>query len=101
MQITAVFIKNALERAGFPMSLNDVCCYMPCWFGVSATLFLGLLTYECTNNPNAAVAASAIMSIIPAHIMRSVGGGYDNESIAMTAICGTFYFWSNEYIAGC
>jgi hypothetical protein len=29
--------------------------------------------------------SAMIMAIIPAHIMRSVGGGYDNESIAMKA----------------
>jgi asparagine N-glycosylation enzyme membrane subunit Stt3 len=33
------------------------------------------------------------MAIIPAHLMRSVGGGYDNESIAVTAMLITFYFW--------
>jgi dolichyl-diphosphooligosaccharide--protein glycosyltransferase len=32
-------------------------------------------------------------AVVPAHLMRSVGGGYDNESIAMTAMCATFYFW--------
>ena len=25
--------------------------------------------------------------------MRSVGGGFDNESVAITALCSTFYFW--------
>jgi len=25
--------------------------------------------------------------------MRSVGGGYDNESVAISAMCCTFYFW--------
>eukprot|EP00662_Eupelagonemidae_sp_cell21_P009217 gene9217-53638_t len=35
----------------------------------------------------------ALMAIIPAHIMRSVAGGYDNESIAVTAICLTFWLW--------
>ena len=39
------------------------------------------------------LAAAAIMAVIPAHIMRSVGGGYDNESIALTAMCATFYCW--------
>ena len=33
------------------------------------------------------------MAIIPAHIMRSVGGGYDNESLAVTAMCLTFFVW--------
>lgn len=93
MQISAVLIWRGLTAVGEPLSLNDVCCYVPCWFGVAATFFLGLLTYECTNNVNAGITASAIMAIIPAHIMRSVGGGYDNESVAMTAICSTFYFW--------
>ena len=75
------------------MSLNDVCVFVPAWFGVSATLFLALLTYECTFSSSAAVAAAGIMAVIPAHIMRSVGGGYDNESVAMTAMLMTFYFW--------
>lgn len=26
--------------------------------------------------------------------MRSVGGGYDNESIAVTAMCATFVCWA-------
>lgn len=33
------------------------------------------------------------MSIIPAHIMRSMGGGYDNESIAVTAMVAVFWLW--------
>jgi dolichyl-diphosphooligosaccharide--protein glycosyltransferase len=33
------------------------------------------------------------MAIVPAHMMRSVGGGYDNESIAITAMTMTFYCW--------
>eukprot|EP00760_Papus_ankaliazontas_P000786 PhM_4_TR10228/c1_g1_i1/m.37151/K07151/STT3; dolichyl-diphosphooligosaccharide--protein glycosyltransferase len=95
MQITAVAIHRALRYVGKPyaMSLNDVCCLIPCWFGSIATLSLGMLTYECSGSANAAVISTLIMGIIPAHIMRSVGGGYDNESIAMTAICLTFYFW--------
>mmetsp|Transcript_24377 Transcript_24377/g.47951 ORF Transcript_24377/g.47951 Transcript_24377/m.47951 type:complete len:781 (+) Transcript_24377:52-2394(+) len=93
MQFWAVWIWRGLNGMGYEISLNDVCCYIPCWFGVSATLFLGLLTYECTASTNAGILSSAIMAIVPAHIMRSVGGGYDNESVAMTALCSTFYFW--------
>eukprot|EP00965_Chrysotila_dentata_P043758 1454867-Pleurochrysis_carterae.AAC.1 len=75
------------------MSLNDVCCMVPAWFGVSATLALGALTAECSNSWSAGVAASGIMAVVPAHIMRSVAGGYDNESIALTAMCTTFFCW--------
>mmetsp|Transcript_20649 Transcript_20649/g.43399 ORF Transcript_20649/g.43399 Transcript_20649/m.43399 type:complete len:811 (-) Transcript_20649:77-2509(-) len=93
MQITSVCIWKALEWFGISMSLNDVCVYIPTWFGVLATLFLGLLTKECSGSANAGLAAAGVMSIIPAHIMRSVGGGYDNESVAVTAMCSTFFFW--------
>ena len=70
-----------------------MCCYVPAWFGVSATVFLALLTTECSGSANAGVLAAAFMAIVPAHLMRSVGGGYDNESVAMTAMVMTFYFW--------
>lgn len=128
MQFTSVFIKNYLLPS---WSLNDVCCWVPSWFGVIATSLVGAVTYECTikessdmiqwlvdliqgqkkdkktktvtspevrNNQVytalfAATFAMFFMSIVPAHLMRSVGGGYDNESIANSAMVLTFYFW--------
>jgi hypothetical protein len=79
MQMTSVFLKNTLNSYGIPISLNDVCCYVPAWGGVTATILLGMIVWETTGNANAATMATGIMAIIPAHIMRSVGGGYDNE----------------------
>jgi dolichyl-diphosphooligosaccharide--protein glycosyltransferase len=95
MQMTSVGIYHTLEAMGkeWAMSINDICVYVPAWFGVSATTFLGLLAGECSGSWSAGAFAAFIMSIVPAHIMRSVGGGYDNESIAMTAMCMTFYCW--------
>ena len=155
MQVTAVFLKNHIVKS---MSLNDVCCYIPAWFGVSATFFTALLTYECClptqsgdggktppfgsilehvpiiswiynaairpimnttltilehglgtdlglrQRPHSTVELSSpavecglfaamIMSVVPAHLMRSIGGGYDNESIANTAMTLVFYLW--------
>lgn len=129
MQFAAVWIWQGLNSAGVDISLNDVCCFVPCWFGVTASIFTGLIVsafariptlplvsppthtlqhagpgshklwwrlqaYECSGfNPNAGTLATLVMAIIPAHIMRSVGGGYDNESVAMTCMTATFYFW--------
>ena len=93
MQIVSVIIWKVLNAGGIAMSLNDVCCYVPAWFGVIATYFLGLLAYECTKSVNTAIFAAAIMAIIPAHLMRSIGGGFDNEAVAMTAMMMTFYFY--------
>jgi dolichyl-diphosphooligosaccharide---protein glycosyltransferase len=127
MQFTAVFIKSYVLPN---WSLNDVCCYMPAWFGVVATTITGLIAYECVNDRarslwtllnefllggsnnnghSAAVTASlpkrpapaimcgvcaaAMMAIVPAHLMRSMGGGYDNESVANTTMVLTFYCW--------
>ena len=94
MQMTSVAIWKFLNNIwGYSMSLNDVCVYFPTWGGVAATTFLALLTKECSGSWTSGAFAAAIMAIVPAHIMRSVGGGYDNESLALTAMCMTFFFW--------
>jgi len=95
LQITAVGIHRILRWMGpeWKMSLNNVCCTMPCWFGAVTTFLMYLLTAECTGSRSAGVFAALIMAIVPAHMMRTVGGGFDNESIAMAALVGTFYFW--------
>ena len=135
MQFTAVWIKNHI--VGDAMSLNDVCCYIPAWFGVIASFVTGLIAYEITLECNCSnsilvalwdiitggemcefrdklcvksrhatapvlsfLCATATMAVIPAHLMRSVGGGFDNESVAMTAMVLTFYFWVRSLRAG-
>jgi len=149
MQVTAVMIKKYLLPN---WSINDICCFIPAWFGVLATMSVGWLTWNCvsgqpgefrclltdipvvrdiyakllkptvtgtvaflkkltgsdwglselsrrqapswTTTLACAVSASAIMAIVPAHLLRSVGGGYDNESVAMTAMVTTFACWT-------
>mmetsp|Transcript_4198 Transcript_4198/g.9524 ORF Transcript_4198/g.9524 Transcript_4198/m.9524 type:complete len:909 (+) Transcript_4198:99-2825(+) len=76
-----------------PMSVNDICCMIPPWFGSVASVFAGLMTYEISRSVNAAIMAVGIMAIIPAHLMRSVGGEFDNEAVAVAAICCTFWLW--------
>lgn len=125
MQFTAVAIYRYLLPG---WSLNDVCCYVPAWFGVIATIITGCITYEATipantssnlaqflwdifqgrRSPTAIISSAAaasspalacavlsmgFMAIVPAHLMRSVGGGYDNESVATSAMVLTFYCW--------
>ncbi len=128
------------------MSLNDVCCYIPAWFGVIASSLCGLIAYECSLECNTethifatlwdlirlkgatptnddtemqkssdkskdswskwkisvvcGVIATNIMAIVPAHMMRSVGGGFDNESVAMSTMLLTFYFWVRSLRGG-
>ena len=116
------------------MTLNDICCYIPAWFGVLATILVGCIAYETSLSVNSggtfigvaidalkgqytksedmaaksvtrrlfgyespavecAIFAMGFMAVVPAHLMRSVGGGYDNESVAVTAMTLTFYLW--------
>jgi dolichyl-diphosphooligosaccharide--protein glycosyltransferase len=153
-------IANLMATAGMKwneMSLNDVCCLVPAWFGALATLTTGLLALECSSNfgyndgnrfgtflddipllgyylqkivtpirnfmayyagldttRNNATKASSLqtisllsmlasmffMSIVPAHIMRSIAGGFDNESVAMTAMTLVFYLWTRSLRGG-
>jgi dolichyl-diphosphooligosaccharide--protein glycosyltransferase len=147
MQFTSVWIKQFLLPN---WSINDICCFLPAWFGVLATLSTAGLAYitvvsikkskkhsflqdiplvsmlynavvvpiviagvtlvqkltgstwgipmpTSSRNPPAlesAVFTACIMSIVPAHLLRSVGGGYDNESVATTAMQLTFFMWT-------
>jgi dolichyl-diphosphooligosaccharide--protein glycosyltransferase len=93
IQATAAGMYYTANALGFEVSLNDVCVFVPAVFGAFAVLSINGLAKEVTGSPNAGVATALLFSILPAHLMRSVAGGYDNESIAVTAIVLTFYLW--------
>lgn len=127
------------------MSLNDICVFMPAWFGVIASFLVGCIAYEASLDGNSmhffqvvldaltgrytevsgqseekptgyyklstylglkspsiecAVFAMGFMAVVPAHLMRSVGGGYDNESVAVSAMSLTFFLWMRSLRAG-
>jgi len=73
--------------------LNNVCVMTGAWFGASATLFIGLLTSETAESTGAGLGSAVVMAGIPAHLMRSMAGEFDNEAVAMTTFCATFWLW--------
>ena len=93
LQILSAAVHFLLNKFGWSISLNDVCVYQPAWFAIVTCLFTFGISYEASRSTTAGLASAFIMAIVPAHIMRSVAGGYDNESIAIGAMCMTFYFW--------
>jgi dolichyl-diphosphooligosaccharide--protein glycosyltransferase len=99
MQMISVFIWRILNTIGYEITLNDVCCLVPVWFGVCASMLLGCLTYVASGSRNAAIFSAGIMAIVPAHLMRSVGGGFDNESVAVTCLCLTFFLWNHSLVS--
>ena len=58
------------------------------------------LGYERSSMQTASMLSMLVtmffMSIVPAHIMRSVGGLYDNECISMAAMTLVFYLWTRS-----
>ena len=95
MMVTSSALHTALnDYAGYAISLNDVCVYVPAAFSVLSVLFTFGLALEASGGAlNSSLFAAGFMAIMPAHLMRSVAGGYDNESIAVAAMCLTFWLW--------
>mmetsp|Transcript_82617 Transcript_82617/g.230384 ORF Transcript_82617/g.230384 Transcript_82617/m.230384 type:complete len:824 (+) Transcript_82617:166-2637(+) len=79
-----------------PMSVNDVCVMVPAWFGSLATFFTYLLSVELSGSSGAGVVSAFVMAIIPAHLMRSYAGEFDNEAVAMTTFCATLWLWARS-----
>ena len=98
-QVTGLKLKPVLDflhLRGGKETLNDICVYIPAWFGGIASIMLGLLTREVSGSWRAGALGALVMSVVPAHLMRSIGGGYDNESVAVTAMCATFFLWTRS-----
>lgn len=93
MQLTSVAIRRMLAMAGVNMSLNDICVYVPAWFGSVSTVLAALIAYETSGSAAAAAATATLFAVVPAHLMRSMAGEYDNECVAMAAMLLTFYMW--------
>ncbi|KAH8614138.1 putative Oligosaccharyl transferase STT3 subunit [Trypanosoma vivax] len=93
MQITGVVIHRILAALGHEMSINDICVYMPAWFGSIATVLASLISYESSRSVTVAAFTAYFFAIVPAHLMRSMAGEFDNECVAVTAMLLTFYMW--------
>jgi dolichyl-diphosphooligosaccharide--protein glycosyltransferase len=76
-----------------PLTLNQVTCLSGAWLGGVATFFIALLTAETSESLGAGVVAAFVMAGIPAHLMRSMAGEFDNEAVAMSCFCATFWLW--------
>lgn len=87
-------------------TLTEVACYVPALSGPAASLGVGLLAAASVAQPESMVDFTRwincalvfvmgvfFMSVIPAHAQRSVGGGYDNECIAVAPMCFAGFFF--------
>ena len=89
LMVTAASVFHVSETTGLGWSLNDICVYIPAAFAVISCLSTYGITLEVSSakgSHGAAALACGLMAVIPAHLMRSVAGGYDNEAVAVPAI---------------
>ena len=80
-------------RPELAMSLNDICVMIPAWCSAVSVTSIALIAYLATHSWFSAAAAALCMSIVPAHMMRTMAGVYDNESVAVPAMCFSFLTW--------
>jgi dolichyl-diphosphooligosaccharide--protein glycosyltransferase len=93
LMVTAASAFHASERLDLGWSLNDICVYVPAAFAVVTCLCVYGIAYEVSRSRAAATLSCAMMAVMPAHLMRSVAGGFDNEAVAVPAIALVFYLW--------
>ena len=84
---------RVLGRKALAVSLNDICVLIPAWCSVVSVACVGLVAAQASGSWLAAGAAAACMAVVPAHMMRTMAGVYDNESVAVPAMCLSFCLW--------
>ena len=80
-------------RKGLARSLNDICVLIPAWSSAVSVLCVGLVAAQASGSWLAAGAAAACMAVVPAHMIRTMAGVYDNECVAVPAMCLSFCLW--------
>ena len=82
MQVTAVTLWKVINLFT-PISLNNTCVFFPACGLVRGNGVDGDVDARMFRGAWGGVVAALIMAVIPAHTMRSIAGGYDNESLAV------------------
>ena len=62
MQFTSVWIKQFLLP---DWSINDICCFVPAWFGVIATLSTAALCYVSINSLQSTKGSKSLLTDVP------------------------------------
>lgn len=76
LMVTAQLAHALCDWLGWPVSLNDVCVFLPAYGAVLTVAFVALIALEASGSADAAIAAAWVAAFIPAHTMRSVAGAY-------------------------
>jgi dolichyl-diphosphooligosaccharide--protein glycosyltransferase len=93
LQLLAVGAERVLAALGSPAPLTNICVMLPVWGAMAGIIALAALTATVTGSFGAAAISAFLYGAAPAHLMRSVGGGFDNESAALPFMLGALACW--------
>lgn len=92
---------------GAPVSMYNVCVFLPIFAAAASTALAYLLTVELSTTTRTrtraeayqrvaharGICAAGFVAIVPGYVYRSVAGLYDNESIGIAAMLLACYAW--------
>uniref|UniRef100_A0A8C4QVU9 dolichyl-diphosphooligosaccharide--protein glycotransferase n=2 Tax=Eptatretus burgeri TaxID=7764 RepID=A0A8C4QVU9_EPTBU len=99
LMLTATSLQSVLSWLGVPISLSNICIFLPPAFAALTALVSGLLTHELWG-PTAGLTATCLVALAPGHISRSTAGSYDNEAVALCGLQLTSYLWVRSVKTG-
>ncbi|EEB10882.1 Dolichyl-diphosphooligosaccharide--protein glycosyltransferase subunit STT3A, putative [Pediculus humanus corporis] len=90
LMVTSASLYHLLSFFNITIDIRNVCVFLAPFFSSLTTIVTYLLTKELKDTSSGLVA-SAMISIVPGYISRSVAGSYDNEGIAIFCMLLTYY----------
>jgi len=99
LPFTAAAIYFILNFFGIPVTILDVCFYLPAFFGgltVLAAYFLGKEIYD----RNCGLFSAFFLAFNPGHMQRTIAGAFDNETIGVFAMLIVFTFFLKAMKSG-
>ena len=99
LPFTAAVIYFILNFFGIPVTILEVCFYLPAFFGgltVLAAYFLGKEIYD----RNCGLFAAFFLAFNPGHMQRTIAGSFDNETVGVFAMLIVFVFFLKAMKSG-
>ncbi|MBN2150193.1 MAG: glycosyltransferase family 39 protein [Candidatus Lokiarchaeota archaeon] len=96
---TAVFFYQILSGLGFPVTLYEVCFYMPAFMAGLTCIVVYFLGKEVLDKRTGLLAAF-FLAFSPGYMQRTVVGFFDNETVGVLATMLTLLFFTRSVKKG-
>ncbi|KAF0720808.1 Aste57867_3 [Aphanomyces stellatus] len=93
LMATAASLYWLLNAFHISINVRNTCVFVAPVFAATTAIATYLLTKQVTRRSSASLMAAALVGVVPSYISRSVGGSYDNEAVAISALLVVFSLW--------